>query len=268
MAAGDSGTSLRRGIAILDALASPRAAREGTLGVVRVAEMIGQDKSQVSRSLKILAQQRMVERDPVNLGYRLSWRFFTLAAAAGERRLLQIAPSLMTALVAQLNERVHLSVLEGGTVLTVHSESPHRAIETAGWVGRTVPLYCTSSGRALLLDHTREELRRLFAAVEFERNGPKSVRNVDELYARIEEARPRGYVVVDQEFEAGLLAAAAPIRNFQGRIVAALNVSAPRFRFRRELRAAAGEIKVAAAQLSGSLGWRATEPGQAIAISQ
>jgi DNA-binding IclR family transcriptional regulator len=60
--AGD--TRLRRIVEILEALGTPEAAREGGLGVVRVAELVGREKSLVSRALGALAAERLVERDP------------------------------------------------------------------------------------------------------------------------------------------------------------------------------------------------------------
>lgn len=267
MPAADSGTSLRRGLAILAALASGSAAQQASLGVVRIAQLVGEDKSQVSRSLKILAEEGFVERDPVSLGYRVSSRFFALASVGGEQRLLAMAPRMMVALVARLNERVHLSVLQATEVLTVATESPNRAIEAAGWVGRTVPVYCTSSGRALLLDHSLDELKRLLGSVEFKRLAPGGPRTVGELYRKIEEARPRGYAIVEQEFEPGLLAVAAPVRNVQGRIVAAVNVSAPKYRFAPHLKVAAKEIAALAGELSALLGYRPVERGQVVKAS-
>ncbi|MDQ6709489.1 MAG: IclR family transcriptional regulator [Candidatus Dormibacteraeota bacterium] len=266
MPAADSGTSLRRGLTILDALASGRAGQQA-VGVVRLAELIGTDKSQVSRSLKILAEEGFVERDPVTLGYRVSSRFFAVASVGGEQRLLAIAPGMMAVLVGRLNERVHLSVLQGHEVLTVATESPNRAIEAAGWVGRTNPSYCTSSGRALLLDHSLDELKRLLATVEFKRLAPGGPRTVGELYRKIEAAQPRGYAIVEQEFEPGLLAVAAPVRNFQGRIVAAVNVSAPKYRFAPHVKAAARDIVALAGELSASLGYRPVERGQVVRAS-
>jgi IclR family transcriptional regulator, KDG regulon repressor len=103
-----------------------------------------------------------------------------------------------------------------------------------------------------MLDHTRDDLERLFANVEFQRLAPNTVRSVAQLAKRVEEARELGYVIADEEFEAGLVSVAAPVRNPQGRIVAAVNVSGPRFRFihkvheaREQLQAAAGELAVA-----------------------
>ena len=247
--------NLRKELAILIVLGGEEAVEEGGLGVVRIAELIGREKSQVSRALRTLAESRLVDRDPSTRHYRLGWRFFALAARAGEQRLLSVAPPLLERLMKSLGETIHLSVLQGAEVLTVLSKSPPHAVTAVGWSGRMVPVYCTSSGRALLFDHDHDALSELLAGVEFRKLVPDTVRNVGELYVRIVAARDRGYALVDEEFEFGLVGAAAPVRDFRGRIVAALNVSAPKFRLGERLEAAAQEVKSVADELSALLGW-------------
>src|SRR6185312_7758622 len=69
---------------------------------------------------------------------------------------------LLADLVERLGERANLSVLRGTEVLTVYSQAAPRTVQTVGWVGRTVPAYCTSSGRALLTDCDHDDLVALF----------------------------------------------------------------------------------------------------------
>src|SRR5215204_4176670 len=248
-------TNLRRELAILMVLGGEEAVQDGGLGVVRIADLIGREKSQVSRTLKTLAESGFVDRDTATLQYRLGWRFFALAARAGEQRLLNVAPALLERLVESLGETAHLSVLQGLEVLTVLSKSPPHAVKADGWTGRTVPIYCTSSGRALLLDYDREALSSLLADVEFRELRPNTVRNVEELEESIAFAREQGYALVDEEFEFGLVGAAAPVRDFKGQLVAALNVSAPKFRLGGgRLEGAGLEVKRAADELSAMLG--------------
>ena len=247
--------NLRKELAILIVLGGEEAVEDGGLGVVRIAELIGREKSQVSRALRTLAESGLVDRDQSTLHYRLGWRFFVLAARAGEQRLLNVAPPLLERLMKSLGETVHVSVLQGIEVLTVLSESPSHAVKAVGWSGRTVPVYCTSSGRALLFDHDRDTLTEFLSGVEFRELGPNTVRDVVELYEGVEAARERGYALVDEEFEFGLIGAAAPVRDFRGRIVAALNVSAPKFRFGQRMEAAGEEVKRVADELSVLLGW-------------
>jgi IclR family KDG regulon transcriptional repressor len=254
---GVTGANLKKELAILVALGSEEAIENGGLGVVRVAELIGREKSQVSRALRTLAESGLVDRDPSTLHYRLGWRFFALAARAGEQRLLAVAPPLLERLVDDLGETAHLSVLQGTEVLTVLSRSPSHAVKAVGWSGRTVPVYCTASGRALLFDHDRRALFELLRGVEFRELGLNTVRDAEQLYRRLVVASERGYALVDEEFELGLVGAAAPVRDFRGRIVAALNVSAPKFRLGERLEVAGREVKRAADELSALLGWSA-----------
>src|SRR5918999_5655964 len=223
-------TNLRRELAILTILGGEEAIEEGGLGVVRIADLIGREKSQVSRTLKVLAESGFVDRDTETLQYRLGWGFFALAARAGEQRLLSVAPALLERLVENVGETAHLSVLQGVEGLTVPSQSPPHAVKADGWAGRTVPIYCTSSGRALLFDHDSQALSRLLSGVEFRELRPGTLRNVEELHESIALAREQGYALVVEEFEFGLVGAAAPVREFKGQLIAALNVSAPEFR--------------------------------------
>ncbi|MGH3049677.1 MAG: IclR family transcriptional regulator [Gaiellaceae bacterium] len=256
----DTATSLRRGVAVLQSLHSEEALSAGGLGVLRIAELLDCDKSQVSRTLKTLAEYGLVDRDAETRAYRLGWAVFALAARAGDTRLLAAGDPVVRDLSAALGERVHLTVLQGSTVLTVLSESPQHAIQATGWVGLAVPAYCSSSGRALLLDRTREEVRDLFAGVDFVALGPNAPRDADDLYARICDARARAYAVADEEFEPGLVAVAAPVRDFRGSIVAALNVSAPKFRLAARLEDAGEAVAESARRLSGLLGFTSDHP--------
>ena len=248
--AGDGASSLRRGLRALELLALD----DGGLGVVDVARRLGVDKSQASRTLRALADHGLIERDPASRAYRLGPRMFAYAALVSERRLLRAAPPVLEGLVHALGERAHLSVLDGAAVLTLLSHSPPHAIQAAGWAGRTVPAYCTAAGRALLADHDADALRALLGGVELVAHGPNTIRTLDELRARVEEANARGYAISDEELEPGLSAVAAPVRRFDGRIVAALNVSGPRFRFGPRLDKAGTEVVLAADVLARALG--------------
>src|SRR5918994_7826206 len=203
---GEGAGSLRRGLRALELLAHD----DGGLGVVDVARRLGVDKSQASRTLRALADHGLAERDPATRAYRLGPRVFAYAALVSERRLLRAAPPVLERLVRALGERAHLSVLDGAAVLTLLSHSPPHAIQAAGWAGRTVPAYCTAAGRALLADHDGDALGALLGGVELVAHGPNTIRTLDELRARVEEANARGYAISDEELEPGLSAGAGP----------------------------------------------------------
>lgn len=226
---------------------------------MRIAESVGREKSQVSRALKTLAAAGFVERDPDTMAYRLGRMVFALSAQAGDARLLDLAPVVLERLSAHTGETAHLSILEGTEVVTLLSKASASAVRAAGWVGRRVPASCTSSGRALLFDHTADQLRQRFAHVEMRHGGPNAARSLDELSARITRDRVGGVAVSLEEFEIGLVAVAAPVRNSRGGIIAVINVSAPQFRLGPTIDAAGAHVRQAAAELSSGLGFPGEE---------
>lgn len=262
-------TSLRRGLEILLALGDDEAAAASGLSVTRLAELTGYDKSQVSRACAALAESGLIERSTQSRRYRLGWRMFALAARAGQRELLDAAPRALDTLVGKLGETAHVTVRQGTQALSLLSRAPSASVMASGWTGRTVALTCTSSGRALLLDHDLAALRALLSDADFSRSGPNGPRDVSELHARIEAARAAGWAAADEELEVGLVGVAAPIRDFTGQIVAALHVSGPKFRLGQpgHLDQAGKEVRRVADSISTTLGCarrRASRAGDAV----
>jgi IclR family transcriptional regulator, KDG regulon repressor len=247
--------AVRRAVALLLTLGGDEALQAGGLGVKRLSELTGSEISRVSRTLEVLAESRLVDRDPETRAYRLGWRFFALAANAGQLQLRNAAAGFVRLLTDEFEERAYLSVLDGREVLTIISESPSHTIQAAGWVGRSHPfVYCTSAGRALLFGHSEEELRALLGDIEFRPPGPNGPTSFTDFAARLERERAQGWVYVDEEFEPGLVAVGAPVFDFDGRVAAALNLSAPKFRAGDALASAGPRLVEVATELSRELG--------------
>lgn len=244
---GDRETSVRRSLEVLLSLGSEQALESGGLGVTRIADLLGREKSQISRTLKTLSEFGLVDRDPDSLAYRLGWRIYALATLSGERRLLDAGRPVLERLVTAFEERAFLSVAQGVDSLTILSESSQRSVQASGWVGRTVPMYCTSVGQALLFDHDSAGVKRYLSGVVFERLTPATAPDIDAFVQRVEASRERGYAIADEELESGHLAIAAPVRDGRSRIVAAVNVSGPKYRL-DEQREAVGQALIRAAR--------------------
>jgi len=256
-------SSVHRTVSILHTLGTSDTDPASGLGVVEIARRLGREKSQVSRALKALSEAGFVERDPHTLGYRLGWQFFALAANAGDQRLRAVAPAVLRRLVATVKEAAYLSVLCDRSALTVLSESPGRAVEAVPWVGRATPLHVTATGRALLMDRSDEEIRSLLSGADFAGAGPKAPSGLDDLLARTGAARERGFATADEEFETGLVAVGAPVRDFSGRVVAAVNVSAPKYRLASDPGRLGRVVAAAGRQLTAAMCGQPNAPARA-----
>jgi DNA-binding IclR family transcriptional regulator len=202
--------------------------------------------------LKSLAATGLVEQNPETRAYRLGWQLFALAAQAGDQRLAGNGTGVLRAVVAETGETALLSVLDAGKSFTVLTERPNRNVQAGGWVGRTSPLHATASGRALMLDLDDDEVRDLVAA-DLASPGPLGHRapaTMSQLFERLHDERRNGYAVAVDEIETGLASVGAPVRDSTGRVIAALNVSGPTFRFADRVDGLAATATAAARRLS------------------
>jgi DNA-binding IclR family transcriptional regulator len=85
----------------------------------------------------------------------------------------------------------------------------------------------------------------------------KTITSEAALRAELAQVRARGYAVSDEELEPGLIAIAAPVFRYDGTVVAAMSVSAPTSRMKRDTATAVARRCVEeTAGLSAALGYR------------
>jgi DNA-binding IclR family transcriptional regulator len=99
------------------------------------------------------------------------------------------------------------------------------------WVGRRTPLHATASGKALLAFAEPDEQSRMLSA-PLTRCTRRTIVSERVLQDQLRTVRSRGYAQTFEELEEGLNAIAAPVRQADRRVVAALSVSGPAFRLR------------------------------------
>ena len=80
-------------------------------------------------------------------------------------------------------------------------------------------------GRVLLSSLDAATLDATLNASPLVAHTPRTVTDKAELTKIVAQVREQGWAVVDQELEGGLISLSAPIRNRQGRIIAAMNIS-------------------------------------------
>lgn len=242
-------TSIRRGIDVLLALGRPEAIERG-LSVTRISELLGREKSQVSRSLKTLAEYGLVDRDPDTLAYSVGWQVFALAATAAEQRMLTQGERILERLCSEIGEHAYLSVLHGLEAVVLVSKASASSIQAMTWVGRSYPALSSATGRALLSGLETATLETIVDGAAFDPRGPHGVCDGPAFLRRVAEVRETGYSVADEEFEPGLVSVAAPVRDHRGRVSAAINVSGPKFRLGDRLDETIRSVVEAATELS------------------
>lgn len=207
-------------------------AEAGELGVTELGRRLGVHKATASRLAATLAERGLVERDPATERYRLGFGLIRLAGAAmAGLDLVSSARPVLEALAEETRETVTIAVLSGDDVVSIDQITGTRSIVSVSWVGKRTPLHTTSTGKILLafMDDLERD-RRL--AQPLERATKRSLVDPGQLRTQLDDIRRRGYAQTLEELEEGLNAVAAPVRQADGEVVAALSVSGPAFRVR------------------------------------
>ncbi|TGY36766.1 IclR family transcriptional regulator [Microbacterium laevaniformans] len=218
-----SRSSMGRGFDVVAAMVALSPMHADGVSVQQVAQQLGRDRSQVSRTLAAVHDEGLAVRDSEGR-YRLSWDWYATAQELVHRRLRSAGLAVLDDLAAASGEACFLSVLSGDATVTIVESMPPATRMIGSWVGRAYPAFCSDAGRAVLWDADEEEIRGVFADTDFSRGGPRAPRDVDEFLARMEVSRAQGFAIVDEEAEPQLFSVSAPVWDFQGEVVAGLQI--------------------------------------------
>ena len=241
--------SVDRAVTVLEILA-----KRGVAGVTEIAVELGVHKSTASRLVAVLERRGLVEQLADRGKYRLGFGIVRLAGAlTGHRDLAHESRKPCESLAADLRETVNVAILDGARVINISEVRGPAAIAMHTWVGQSTPPHATSSGKVLLA-FARRDLHQLLGD-PLPRFTDHTVGDVTALERELAEVRTRGWAATEQEYEVGLNAVAAPVRDHEDAVVAAVSVSGPSYRLTSDtLPLVAARVVAAAGELSRRLG--------------
>lgn len=244
--------SVDRALIVLEILA-----RVGEAGVTEIAVEIGVHKSTASRLLSSLEERELVEQLRDRGKYRLGIGILRLAnAVSGELDVAQQGREICAQLAADVGETVNIAVRRSQHVVNVDQARGPSAVGTHNWVGELTPLHATSSGKVLLASMSPQLRRELLeAASPLTRFTEHTITSIADLELQLAAVEGDECIFSMGEFEAGLNAVAAPIRDHSGAVIAALSISGPVYRLDEvRMREIAPEVAASAAAISRRMG--------------
>ena len=138
-----------------------------------------------------------------------------------------LAEPVLQALVHEVQESSSIAVLEGTDIVYVLRIPTQKIITINLAVGSRLPAHRTSMGRVLLAALPASVLDDTLARCGALDSVPMATAAINEC---LDEVRVQGWAMVDGELEPGLISLAAPVRNTQGEVIAAINLSSHRSR--------------------------------------
>ncbi|ADL11611.1 IclR family transcriptional regulator [Acetohalobium arabaticum] len=247
--------SVDRSLIILEALAD----KGKPMALSNLAEEIDLNISTVHRLLNTLRLRGFIEQEEDSGKYYLGLKTFEIGNAAKKNiNLISIAKPYMQDLVDQCNETTNLAILDEGEVVYIEQVASTNMVKMFAQIGSRGPAYCTGTGKALLAYEDPDQWSELFAKMDFGKFTDNTKVDSEVLRAELKEIRQQGYAIDRGEMEEGVRCVAAPIKNHEGEVIAAVSVSGPSIRLtekyiEEEVIETVVEI---AGQISARLGYR------------
>ncbi len=227
-------------------------AREGRpLSLAELAASLALPKATAHRICEQLVAQRFLARDVQARCFvvgpqllRLAYDTLNHGAVRGLRH------EVLAALVGRIGETCNFTTFDGAQVLYLDRVEAAWPLRLTLDVGSHVPLHCTASGKLFLALMNAEERDTLVEHLTLTRMTPATLTSAKALRAECERIARAGYSCDREEFIAGLIAVAVPVRDRAGAVRAAVAVHAPiaRMALRRAL-AQLGALREAAKRM-------------------
>ena len=227
------------------------------LGVREISQRTRLHKSTTHRILIALQYNGLIQQNPETGNYHLGIKLFKLGQLAVMRlNLREIARPLLRVLMEETGETVHLAILDEEQVFYLEKVEGRYALRMPSRVGRHIPAYCTSLGKAMLSCLEEAEVRRMLGRHSLKAYTAHTLRTVDAVITELRRTRKRGFAVDNEEIEVGLRCVGAPLRDYSGALVGAVSVAGPTARFTSDkISFFAGLVKKTAASISSQLGF-------------
>ncbi|MET9535294.1 MULTISPECIES: IclR family transcriptional regulator [unclassified Streptomyces] len=210
-----------RALSILPLLA------RGPADLGQVSESLGVHKSTALRLLRTLHEHGLVYRQQ-DQRYRLGTRLFALAQEAVENLdVREIAHPHLARLNEECGHTVHLAVYEENEVLYIDKVESRYPVRMYSRIGRPVAITVAAVAKLLLADLPEPERRTVAERLDYPTYTARSTPNAGAFLKELATVREQGWATDLGGHEESINCVGAPIRGVDGRVVAAMSMSAP-----------------------------------------
>jgi IclR family pca regulon transcriptional regulator len=215
---------MAKGMAVLESFDTERQ----RLNATQAAERAGLTRAAARRHLLTLSHLGYLESDGSH--YWLSPKVLRFSGSyLASARLPRLLQPTLNRLAALTRESFSAAVLDGDEVVIVArnvSIGGQRLMAYGLHLGARLPAHATSTGRVLLAAMSKTSFNAWLKGRELPRLTPRTTVELKAFREIIARVREDDRCVAQEEHELGVHALAVPLRNMQGRTVAALNVVA------------------------------------------
>jgi IclR family KDG regulon transcriptional repressor len=231
--------------------------KEGELSISEVSKLTGINPSTTHRITTILVKRGYVDHPHKNGKYSLSNAMLVSFARVVRSKLKvrTIALPYLRKLSQNVNEAVELSLCRGHVAFNIEVVNIDRLLNVTA-DSRTFNLYSTGVGKVFLAHMSDDEFQLYVDSIILKPRTPNTIIDIDELKRHLRKIRENGVAFDDEEHELGVRNIAAPIKDWENNVVAAIGVIGLTTRISRQrMVKLAPQVKSIAEKISNEMGY-------------
>ncbi|MEH6496300.1 MAG: IclR family transcriptional regulator C-terminal domain-containing protein [Pseudomonas marincola] len=212
--------SIARGFSVIEAMGqSP-----GRYTMAEIAKMTDLNRATARRVLLTLVSLKYVGVE--GKYYQLRPRSLRLGLSyLGTLPFLSAAQFALEDLKFEIGESCAIAVLDEQEIVYIGRLPARRIISTNLGVGSRLPANLVSLGRVLLAALPEEDKKRYLSEVEFSKVTQNTVDDANEFSQILDQINEVGYAWVDGELDPAICGISVPLRDFSGKVIAAISVN-------------------------------------------
>lgn len=246
-----TGSSAERSLRLLALLANEGRA----LSLAELAVRLGLPKATTHRLCAQLLDSGFLARDTDERSFAVGPALRRLAFDTLNHGVVRgLRHELLAQLVTRVRETCNFTTLDGTEVLYIDRVEAQWPLRLSLDVGSHVPLHCTASGKLFLAHLPQADRDALIGQTNLAAQTRQTLTSARALKAECDRIAAQGHACDREEFIAGLIAVAVPVRDAEGRVRAAIAVHAPTARMSlAQAEAQLPALHAAAQRMSGLL---------------
>lgn len=214
-------TSIQKGVRILEVFNS--GARH--LSLSEMVQKSGMNKSSVQRIVYTWEQLGYLEKEARSKRYQLTPKSLTLSFNyLRTNPLVEVATPHLVTQSSLTDHTFNLSILDGYEIVYIIRVPNHRQALSATLLGRRLPAFLTSGGRAMMSHMSGEDVAGILDKSNLERRTPHTITDRELIIAEIERAKEQGYAIAVQESLIGEIVVASPVLDSESKPVGAVHI--------------------------------------------
>ena len=244
--------SIERALDIIEAVATEQSGK----GLTDIAAEVQLHKSTAYRIISTLTGRGYLDRTEEG-GYRIGLKLIEAVSCYMNSLELQTeARPYIARITAHLGLTSHLGVLDGDKVVYIEKMDVISSVRMYSQIGLRMHAYCSSLGKCLLANYSREQLDNIMRDCSFIRFTKNTISGIDELHEEMAKVRKQGWAMDDEEYEIGHRCIGAPIFDYRGDIIAAISASGDKHILTDDrIEEVAEYVKKTAIELSKGMGY-------------